>query len=218
MTALFLLTLFNIFGQNKTTFNQTVVAQSPTSKDSVGITIFERLKDEKPDAFIKRIYPNKETVHPIFQVKEWDTTRLMIVAFFAPTTAEQEEGIGAFGFAFVEKENNKYAQIVIDTIYQEGDLPTIETVFFANCDKDKKREMFVLNTYNIKHQGVSGKIYETKVYDDINMAKPPRKFRFLEAQSAQFDGGFEGENEEGKQKAKYKEVKEIRGELKRLGF
>jgi hypothetical protein len=185
----------------------------------VNAQIFERKEGENIDTFIGRIYPNRVVVHQIFQVHEWDTTKNMIVAFYAHSEASDKDDIGAIGYAYVEKEKNKYAEILIDSIHKEGGYLDIETVFFANCDKDKKREMFVLCTSKVQHKDVSGTIYQTFIYDNIDTKKPPIRFTFLDKISKDFDGGFEGINDAGERTlAKYKTVKDIRKELKKRGF
>jgi hypothetical protein len=195
-----------------------------TKSDLSSRQYFARLDGEKADVFINRIYPEKGIVHNVFETHEWDSTRHMIIAFYAPPLELESDtsDIGAIGFAYCEVEKNLYVEVLIDTIYEPSNLLRIESVFFANADADKKREMLVTYSRHAHHRaaGVDGYFYSTNIYDNIEVGNPPERFTFDRELSKIFNvADFEGSHNGGKVvHAKFKTVKEVRRELKRLGY
>jgi hypothetical protein len=178
---------------------------------------FDRQDKETALNFVKRITNLEEFPHPVIETKEWDTTRKVII-YFVPKTTDDVTNI--IGYLLVPITSTGYKQVLIDTFYQEGADPKIETVFFANADKDKKREVVILVSWPQVHRGagIYGTLYGTYIYDNPNLSISQDKLKFYKGLSDKLDGGFEGDREGKSVKAKYKSVASIRAALKKLGY
>ncbi len=178
---------------------------------------FERKANESAGSFVKRITNLDELPHPVIETKEWDSVRKSII-YFVPDVKGEE--INIIGYLLIPINSMNYSRVLIDTFQQEGANPKIETVFFANADKDKQREMIIQTSWEQNHRGagVYGMLYGTYIYDNPNLASPPRQLKFFKSLSAKLDGGFEGKQEGKKVKAKYKTVNSIKAGLKKMGY
>jgi hypothetical protein len=201
------------------------LSKKNTVQMAVDTTLFTVSEGEMPDAFIHRIHPNREMVSDSSHVvSRGDSSRPMIVAFYAPDsqTASVPVGkrpVGAIAWAYIPVAQNQYKEILIDTIHQVNNLLNIKAVFFANCDSDLPKELVILYSTTERHRGagIYGEFYETLVYD--HFVDFPKRFSFLEPISKQLMGGFEGDaGNELNQIAKFKTAKDIQKELKRLGY
>jgi hypothetical protein len=189
---------------------------------------FQRMTDENAEDFAKRIYKVDELSHPIIETKEWDKTKNVIICFIKFDT---NEGGGVLGYLLTQADNENYKQTLIDTFFQGGGARSIkiETVFFANADKDKQREIIVM-TKSLAHSpryadnDLEGYFYESYIYDNYNLQTPPTsltQFKKLSEEFQEFDG-VENDSKTGRflrrEKAKYKDSKAIRLRLKQLGY
>jgi hypothetical protein len=189
---------------------------------------FQRLTNESAETFIKRIYKVEELSHPIIETKEWDTSKKVIICFIE---FESNEGGGVLGYLLTPTINQIYKQTLIDTFFQGGGASSrkIETVFFANADKDKPREIIVM-TKAMAHSpryadnDLQGYFYESYIYDNYNLQEPPNSLTQFKKLSEEFQE-FEGIANDSKtsrflrkEKAKYKDSKAIRLKLKQLGY
>jgi len=189
---------------------------------------FQRLTNESAETFIKRIYKVEELSHPIIETKEWDTSKKVIICFIE---FESNEGGGVLGYLLTPTTNQIYKQTLIDTFFQGGGASSrkIETVFFANADKDKSREIIVM-TKAMAHSpryadnDLQGYFYESYIYDNYNLQAPPNsltQFKKLSEEFQEFEG-IANDSKTGrflrKEKAKYKDSKAIRLKLKQLGY
>lgn len=185
---------------------------------------FSRLTNESPDTFIKRILKVEELAHPVIETKEWDSTKRSIFAFIAVNTQshgqydENKESI-ILGYCFFKINSNNYQRALIDTFYEDGGEPRIETLFFANTDKDKEREIAIIVRIPQIHRaaGVYGDFYDTYFYDNPNLLIPPNRLTKFEKLSSKFTG-FEGDRDNKHFKFKYKDVASIRKALKEMGY
>jgi len=185
---------------------------------------FSRLTNESVDSFIKRVFKVEELAHPVIETKEWDSTKKVIFAFAAVNTQshgqydENKESI-IIGYCFFKINSNNYQRALIDTFHEDGGEPRIETLFFANTDKDKEREIAIIVRTPQIHRGagVYGDFYDTYFYDNPNLLIPPNRLRKFEKLRSKFTG-FEGDRDNKHFKFKYKDVASIRKALKEMGY
>lgn len=197
--------------------------------------VYERKTNESAESFVKRIYNAEELAHPVIETKEWDSSRKVIICFRLVSVPEDDDRI--VGNILVPVNENSYKQILIDSFYYiEGGMRsrTIETVFFANADKDRPREIFIqtrAEAYSPRYadRDVDGYYYDIFVYDNPDILSPQKKLLQLTAMTAKFSDEFEGEiyektsngNDEKlvkKKKAKYKTADAVRVALKQMGY
>ncbi|MBS0645315.1 MAG: hypothetical protein JSR97_01820 [Verrucomicrobia bacterium] len=190
---------------------------------------FQKQTNESAENFVKRIYEITELPHPVIVTKEWDTTKPVIICIVG-FSAEQTSG-GYIGYILTPTKDNFYQQTVIDTFWQGGGASSneITSIFFANTDKDKQREIIVMTTAvsrspRFADNSVVGNYYESYVYDNFDLTNPPKQLTELKKMSELFQE-FDGKIYSAKtgkflraEKAKYKTVKSIRQKLKLLGY
>ncbi len=119
---------------------------------------------------------------------------------------------------FVENKKNNYDKLIINTFDTDGGSPKIETVLFANADKDVSKELIIIASWEQSNQELSGTMFNTFVYDDL-LKNRTEKIVFLKDISSKLDGGCECSFSDGRnKKAKLKTAKDIKAELLRLGY
>lgn len=186
---------------------------------------FQRQNNELVDAFVKRVFKVEELAHPIIETREWDSSKKIILCFVPFTKqvkSELETNDETFivGYILIPTNLYKYKSVLIDTFFEDnGGKPKIETVFFANTDKDKQREVGVTISYLSIHKGagIYGTYYDTHLYDNPNILSPQKKLTYFEKLSTKF-WCFEGDSQGKSTKCKYKNVSAIRATLKQMGF
>lgn len=196
-----------------------------------------RNSNETADAFVKRIYKVQELVHPVIETKEWDSVRKVIICFCVVDRPNENSVI--LGNLLIPMSKNKYQPILIDSFpYEDPTIwPTkIESVFFANADKDSAREIVIQST-NVSHSRqvysrlLEGTFYQTYVYDNPDLNNLQKRLPTFALLNKKFEEEFEGAtydqdrpNKDGsprlikKTKAKYKTVDAVRKALKEMGF
>ncbi len=184
-----------------------------------------RLENETAQMFADRLKPDSaEIAHTAIETRELDATRSLIIAFYKKTIYEVKQMKTyvdsshyeiLLGYMFVPAINRTYQKIFIDTILPDGGNPEIISIFFANADTDRNKELIVLCKYEQRHYDYSGDFYETHIFD---YRKGPGKFQYLSKPSESF-WGCECGNRNGKmQKAKFKTANDVKARLKKLGF
>jgi hypothetical protein len=179
--------------------------------------VFERQHAETAEAFVKRITKLDDLPHPVIETREWDSARKTIIYF---DKAGPEDNPYTTAFLLVPTTGLSYQRVLIDSFYEEGGPVKIETVFFANCDGDKEREIIVLVSWLQVHRGAGtyGHLYGTYIYDAPNVLALPQRLTFYKALSEKLDGGFEGDRDGKPVKATYKTVNAIKMALKKMGY
>ncbi|RXK87059.1 hypothetical protein [Filimonas effusa] len=176
---------------------------------------FHRNNNETAEAFVKRITNREYLPHPVIETAEWDSTRKVIIYF-----VEDSEEESVTGYLLIPGTNRQYRRVLIDTIQPDDGRSVIESVLFANADKDKQREIVIMIKWPQRRRGahIDGDFYDTQVYDVPDLNNPPAKLSFYKEISDKLDGGFEGETKTGSHKAKYKTVSSVRAALKKMGY
>jgi hypothetical protein len=186
----------------------------------------KRQTDEAAEAFANRFKPDSaELVNTVIETNRLDTATKIIIAFYKKTIyqvrqtdtyvdpIQYDKHDILIGFAFLSLGGNIYEQKLIDTIHPDGGNPEIIAVFFANADKDKERELFILCKYEQRHYDYGGAFYGTLIYD-----YKIGNFEFLEKLSDTFWGCECGWRNGKTEKAKYKTAKDVKARLSKLGY
>jgi hypothetical protein len=126
---------------------------------------YQRLNGETIEAFVMRITESSRLAHPVIETNEWDSTHKSAIYFLPVPTPE---GPALIGYVLVPLSMTKYRRVLIDTFFQEGGDPKIETIFFANSDKDKEKELVILTSWPQNHSGAGlvGTLYGTFIFDN----------------------------------------------------
>ena len=191
---------------------------------SIGQT-FQRLNNETAEQFVTRLNSDSLKIeHKIIKTTSWDTTRKIIIVFYSKKAkninADQTDTINEqpiVGFLYFETQKQLYQKILIDTF----DLnDKIESVFFANADTDKDKELCILlsnkpDEYVCKCDGT---YYSTRVYDKPNFDSKIDRLKYLREISIKFDC-FDGVGRWNYiEEAKYKTADDVKKELKHLRY
>lgn len=195
---------------------------------AVAAQTFQRQTSESPEAFVERCKPTGEEVTvkgDVLETPYWDSSHLVIIAFYRCSHPLKQHGqtwddATVDGYVFVPTGNNNYQRVLIDSYGQEGIDADISSVFFANADKDKQRELIVLCTWDQSHHyGISGSIYQAYIYDNIDYKKIPSSLKGLKQFDKIFEMESDGTNDSGESShAKYTSAAAIRKKLKQLGY
>lgn len=188
---------------------------------------YERKNQETVQDFISRNKPAGTTVvlDNALETNLWDPAKKVIVAFYHVDRKENngtEKWVEPYveGYVFVPIQNNIYKRVFIDSYGQEGADAEIEAVFFANANKDKAKEFFVICSWDqSSHATLAGKLYQAYVYDNINFNNPPAELTPLKQFDKIFGMEMEGHGDDNvPQHATYKTAASIRKKLKQLGY
>jgi len=194
---------------------------------NVSAQTFQRNVGETKENFIKRIKPvqNAEIQGEVLEVKQWNNLANTMFAFYEYTEEGIEKGKPnglkysyVDGYLLIPSENSRYKKIFIDTYSEEGATAYVESVFFANVDRDSDKELGILCSWDQSmHYGISGKIYQVYFYDFPKAADEISKLKPIQVKG--FDFEFDGTNDAGERSvAKFNTTAKIKAELKRLGF
>jgi hypothetical protein len=178
----------------------------------------KRQGNETSEMFVKQLKPDTMALaHPVIETTTWDSTAKAIIAFYGyDDPKDVNTGFNKmFGHLYLPMGKDYYRDIVFGPIEEDGGYPEIISVFFANADKDKAKELIVLCKYNVQHYDVSGAFYGTFIFDNPSGETELTYFKKL---SEQF-GGCECYWRDGETKtAKYKTAAAVKGGLLKMGY
>lgn len=108
-------------------------------------------------------------------------------------------------------------QTRVTAIDEEGGLPEIAAIGFANADRDPARELIVIQTWPQQHYDYGGAFYEVRLFDDL---KPGQVALIpLDRVSKRFALGCECNWRDGKtEHYRFKTILAVQRELRRIGF
>ncbi|MDX6695876.1 MAG: hypothetical protein QOF02_3479 [Blastocatellia bacterium] len=175
----------------------------------------KRLQNETAENFAKRNgRAAAELVHKVIETEAWGNQKT-IFAFYNGAVSGQVDG-----YVFVPKSPDTYQKILIYNFEEEGGTPNVEAVFFVKADKDKAQELAVICSWEAHHYDVSGKLYHTYIFDDINSGASPARLKLLEAVSEKVSGGCDCVYRDGKTKGtkKFETAAQVKAGLMKLGF
>lgn len=186
--------------------------------------VVKRLFNESAEQFATRVKPDSSILtHKVIETK-WNSTSV-IIAFYQQTyklpkqnDPNQQDYLHIIATIFIQADSNHYTKFLIDTIGTEGGDPNIENVSFANADKDTRKELIIIVSWEQRHYDVYGILYGTFVYDDV-LTNPKMKLNFIKEISEKLNGGCDCSRSDGtNDKAKFKTSDDIKKELKRLRY
>jgi hypothetical protein len=179
--------------------------------------------------FADRVKPDSSVfAHPVLETKSLDATTSIIIAFYKrtieevkqmPTYVDHSKYDIIIGYLYIPTNGNNYRRVLIDTISSDGGDPEIISVFFANADKDSKKELIILCKYPQVHYDYGGEFYETFIYD--NPSNNTERLTYFNELSEKFWGcecAWRVEEKRKPEKAKFKTAKDVKAGLKKLGF
>jgi hypothetical protein len=188
------------------------------------IELVPRKAQETAEQFAERLKPENATLaHKVIETK-WNGNSV-IISFYDITyklpvenDPDQQTYHKITGFIFSQLDKSTYSKVNFGTIDTEGGNPTVETVFFANADNDKAKELIIVASWEQSHYDFNGTLYGTYVFDNETTEKT-LDLKFLEEISKKLEGGCECSYREGtSKKAKFKNAAEIKKELLKLGY
>ena len=180
-----------------------------------GQSYFYRQNNESTQNFVRRVAQTNNFSRPIVESNDWDSTHFSIL-YFVPATRQKEADV--LGYLLLPENYTTYRRIFIDTFYNKGGLPRIDSVFFTNADKDKDRELVILTTWPLDHPPIVGTMYGTYIYDKPNTDSLGYRLKYFKQLSEKLDGGFEGKRNRETVKAEYKNAAEIKTALRQMGY
>jgi hypothetical protein len=188
------------------------------------IELVPRKDNETVEQFAERQKPENSTLaHKVLETK-WNGNFVIIslydITYKLPVKSDpdQQSYHKIIGFVFSELDKNTYSKVTFGTIDSEGGNPLIETVFFANADNDKSKELIIITSWEQRHYDFNGTLYGTFVFDNKTIEKT-LDLKFLEEISKKLNGGCECNWSDGKnKKSKFKTASEVKKELIRLGY
>lgn len=208
------LLLFNLFFFQNVSFGQ----------------LLQRFNSETVQQFAARIKPDSsELAHQVIQSNLWDSTRQSIIVFYKKQIRELIETKNhvdssiyniIIGYLLVPAyKKGLYTRILIDSIFSNGGDPEIQSVFFCNADLSNDKELSVIITWNqLLHADYEGKSYGVNFYRRPDLKKTPKRLIYMKEISNKFNGCECAFNDGREERAKFKTAKQVKEELKRLGY
>ena len=204
---------------------QKVHAQNAIKAIKSENSIKDLLINRTPLEIAEALKPKNSTiVHDVIKTDIWGFKNA-IIAFYetkfvdsvSTTQKYERQYVDAFLY-FQQKES--WQKVLIYKFEDDNVFTEIRSVFFANADKDATKELIILSSCTHRLQYLyEGVEYSTSVYDDIKSNKLPKELVYLDKISEKLDGGFEGYLDDNpNSKARFTTAKQVKLELKRLGF
>ncbi|WP_010520802.1 hypothetical protein [Aquimarina agarivorans] len=196
------------------------ITEKPSQKNSFII----RNKNENLTSFVEKfknkIYGNNTNYslnHQIIESNNWLDGKSTIIVFIdVPKEDEYEDYISVEGYMLFSVDKINYNKIKIDTYNPEGNQAIIKSIFFADSQKSKTKDLVVISSWKQSLKNTTeGTIYETRFYRKVNQES---KLIYLQEISKHFGTSFDGQREGEKLSAKFKTPSEIKSELKRIGY
>ena len=186
--------------------------------------IITRLDSERIEQFILRQKPDSSELTSKILETKWNSTSV-IIAFYKKTyklpkenDPDQQDYSQIVGTIFIQSDSNSYRKYLIDIFDSEGGDPIIKSVSFANADKDTKKELIIIVSWNQVHYDVGGTLYGTFIYDNLLNTNQP-SLSLMKELSEKLDGGCDCSWRDGSvKKAKFKNASDIKIGLTKLGY
>jgi len=180
------------------------------------------LFNKTPTEIAESLKPkNSKIVHQVIQTNIWNIKNV-IIAFYEtryvdPEDKYKHENQYVEAYLLIPDANEKYRKVLIDKFQDDNVDTNIESVFFANADKDAEKELIILSTVEHRLQYLyEGIEYSVSIYDNFSERNIPQEMKTL---NLPIVGGFDGYTEaDGKSKAKYRNAEDVKKKLKKLGY
>jgi hypothetical protein len=170
-----------------------------------------RAPEESAHRFAQRHAPGAVLVHRVLETTAWGT-RHAIIAFQRRKSDEGERRIE--GVLYLPRRPGEYRRIEIDTYRPEGGAPRIESVFFADAGRDKRRVLVVLVAWPQVHADVRGTLYGVHVYGAPGDDNDESRLPFERETSTRLESGCDCSYRDGrKTQARFRNAAQVREAL-----
>ena len=181
-----------------------------------------QLKDTRKQKIAEHFKPkNAVIVHQIIETDIWEMKNVVIV-FYESKYLDEDKRERQYleAYLLIPNQKNQYKKILISKFEDDNVDTEINSVFFANADRDKEKELIILTKNEHRLQYLyDGTEYTTFVFDNFNKENIPKEMKLLADISNELFGGFDGFLEDNpNSKAKYKTAEQIKTQLKKLGY
>lgn len=219
-TAAFLLICFTVLNCKKENDGESNFATQIVSTQP------DQGPKEDKNVIAKKMKPSGSTiVHEVIETDLWNVKNV-IIAFYETRYIEDDQyknhRQSVECYLLVPNSETDYEKILVNKFQDDNVDTEIESVFFANADQDKEKELIIISTCKHRLQYLyEGTEFMTDVFDNINLSKKSSKnsLNHLFEISEKLTGGFQGFTEDNPEsQAKFTNAEEVRAELKRLGF
>ncbi|WCM42214.1 hypothetical protein MG290_00660 [Flavobacterium sp. CBA20B-1] len=183
------------------------------------------IAQENDTSFIaeKWLPENYTIAHQPIKTKLWNIENVVIVFYETPVYRQYKNITYTHnkvrGFLLVPYKNT-YKMVLIDAYEDDNVATEILSVFFANIDNDKEKELIVLTANDHRLQYLyEGRDYGIYFYDNFENNTIPNQLKAIYRKDLErFQGDFEGFKAEQEWKAQFKNADAIKKELKKMGF
>lgn len=143
----------------------------------------------------------------------WNRVPVVFVNYLEPRAKETQRLL----YLVHRDAKGRLQQTTVTAIDEDGGLPEIAAIGFANADRDPARELIVIQTWPQQHYDYGGAFYEVRIFDDL---KPGQLALIpLDRVSKRFALGCECTWREGRtEHYRFKTIPAVQRELRRLGF
>lgn len=157
----------------------------------------------------------------VVETRLWDKATNALFCFYKSYSTEQNtQEWYVLGYVFIEISPNNYKRYLIDHFeMHDGNDFQIESVFFANADKDATEELAILFRRDFGQSEMGdGWHYDTRIYDHPDKNNASDILQKVTGFEEVFSG-LEGRIDDGpQQKAKFKTAADVKRKLKEMGF
>lgn len=200
--------------------------EAKNSKDPHRYFLPQANLSQKTDfkAIAEKLKPKNSTiVHDVIATDLWNAKNV-IIAFYETRYVDNDKRHRQFVecYLLIPHAKDKYEKILVHEFQDDNVDTKIESVFFANADEDREKELIIIST--CKHRLpylYDGTEHMTDIFDNTDLSRKNSKksLKKLSNMSEKLTGGFEGFRDgDPNAKAKFKNAFEVKSELKRLGF
>jgi hypothetical protein len=144
----------------------------------------------------------------------WNGRAAVFVDFVRGAGDDQERPL----MALLQTPGGAWRRIGVTVGEEEGGVPDIAAIGFANADRDPAQELIVILAWPQQHAAVSGTLYEVRLFDD---PKPgDRTLKALKTLESHFTAhACDCTWDDGRtEHFRFKTVAAVKAELKALGF
>lgn len=185
-----------------------------------GFSIFAQSADE----IAKQFQPlHSEIAHEIIKAKVWGIPDVVIV-FYSTTLYHYYQDITyerqvADGYLFIPY-NATYQKVFIGRFEDDNVDTKILSVFFANADDDKDKELVVMTTNTHRLQYLyEGTHYNVSFYDAFSAKHFPKELTPVHNKVTNiFSDNFEGLLDDKYQAARFKSAADVKKQLQKSGY
>ena len=170
-----------------------------------------RVVGEDDTTFAARVLVLPGGSNPHITAADWNGTPTLFVDF--QTANDDPERMV---MALRRQSSGGYRAIKVTAGEQEGGMPDVAAIGFANADRDAAKELIVILTWPQQHYDVNGTLYEVRIFDD---PAPGVDALTMLKLSRRFDAGCDCSRRDGSvDHYRFKTVALVRAELRRLGY